>query len=419
MNVLYISYDGLTDNLGGSQILPYVIGLARKGHSITILSSEKPERFSEHGNSLTLRLAAAGIRWVPCTYHKSPPIFSSIFDLWRLRKAAARLHRERPFEAVHCRSYLPALVGLWLRRAKGVSFIFDMRGFWADERVDGGLWKQNHLAYRLVFRFFKRKERQLLNEADVVISLTEAAERELLTWQIEEQKSLPQRMRVIPCCADLEHFQPRLGNARREVRAALGIEGNSLVPVYLGSIGTWYLLDDMMRFFALLLKERPDARFLFISTDNPEIIFRAASRAGVAEASVIVISATREKVPGLLAAADFGLFFIRASYSKISSSATKLGELLAMGLPVVANEGVGDQKRIFDSHPIGHILPSISEENLERAVADVPRILGLSPLAIREAAEKEFSLSKGVDQYASVYAAIETSRQAGENKWHQ
>ena len=39
--VLYISYDGMTDNLGQSQVIPYLQGLSEKGYSIHLLSCEK------------------------------------------------------------------------------------------------------------------------------------------------------------------------------------------------------------------------------------------------------------------------------------------------------------------------------------------------------------------------------------------
>ena len=43
MRVLYLSHTGLTEPLGRSQVLPYVLGLARRGWDFTILSFEKPE----------------------------------------------------------------------------------------------------------------------------------------------------------------------------------------------------------------------------------------------------------------------------------------------------------------------------------------------------------------------------------------
>ena len=43
-SVLYLSYDGMSDPLGQSQVLPYLAGLTRRGHRITLVSFEKNSR---------------------------------------------------------------------------------------------------------------------------------------------------------------------------------------------------------------------------------------------------------------------------------------------------------------------------------------------------------------------------------------
>ncbi|HXC74444.1 MAG TPA: hypothetical protein VN640_07175, partial [Sphingomicrobium sp.] len=70
--VLYITYDGLTDPLGQSQVLPYLAGLAGLGHRITVLSCEKPQRMAQDGDRIRRQCAAAGIGWTPLAYHKRP-----------------------------------------------------------------------------------------------------------------------------------------------------------------------------------------------------------------------------------------------------------------------------------------------------------------------------------------------------------
>ena len=56
--VLYITYDGMTDPLGQSQVLPYLVGLSEKGYKFTILSFEKKERLCPRSSSkLTSRSA--------------------------------------------------------------------------------------------------------------------------------------------------------------------------------------------------------------------------------------------------------------------------------------------------------------------------------------------------------------------------
>ena len=181
--VLYLSYDGMCDQLGASQVLPYLLGLAKRGHDITLISFEKPERTAEERASVEAACTAAGIRWRPMPYHKRPAILSSMYDVRQMTQLAERLHAEQPFDLVHCRSYLPALVGLRMKRRAGVPFVFDMRGFWADERVDGRIWNLSNPLLQAVYRYFKRKEGEFLAEADHVVSLTEEGRKILLAWR--------------------------------------------------------------------------------------------------------------------------------------------------------------------------------------------------------------------------------------------
>ena len=48
-----------------------------------------------------------------------------------------------------------------------------MRGFWADERVDGKLWNKNKFPFNKIYNYFKKKETAFLQYSDYTISLTE------------------------------------------------------------------------------------------------------------------------------------------------------------------------------------------------------------------------------------------------------
>jgi len=177
---LYLSYDGMCDPLGGSQVLPYLFGLAKRGHRITLVSFEKPDRSEAEREEVRRACLGAGIDWHPLPYHKRPPLLSSMHDVRQMQRLAAELLRQERFDLVHCRSYLPALVGLKMKRRFSVPFLFDMRGFWADERVDGRIWNLSNPLFRAVFAYFKRREAEFLAEADQVISLTEEGRKILL-----------------------------------------------------------------------------------------------------------------------------------------------------------------------------------------------------------------------------------------------
>ena len=124
-NVLYLSYDGMTDPLGQSQVLPYIIGLTKKGFHFHLISFEKPDRFHAHKKDILKICEDNNIVWVPMLYTKRPPLLSTVWDVWRMKRKAFSLNKEHSFSIVHCRSYLSALIGLSMKRKFKTAFLFD------------------------------------------------------------------------------------------------------------------------------------------------------------------------------------------------------------------------------------------------------------------------------------------------------
>ena len=401
--VLYLTYDGLTDQLGRSQILPYLEGLAAKGHVITIISCEKPDRFRADGESVRAMCKQAGIEWQPLTYHKRPPILSSVIDVLQMKRRAIELQRREPFDLVHCRSYMAALVGHSLKRRYGVPFLFDMRGFWADERFDLGLWPSGHPLYRLAYRWFKRWEVSFFRDADAIVSLTDSARNELRSWPEPRRPTAP--ISVIPCCVDLELFDPVGDTARRAGRQRLGLSDDQQVLVYVGSLAPGYFMDAMFGLFRAFRATRPRARYLFVSNHSRAEILDAARSRGIEDGEIITIAAKREEVPALIAAADLGASFKQGSFSAKACSPTKVGEMLAMGVPVISNSGVGDMAELIGDTGAGAILDRFDEASFAAAIAKV-KDAKLSREQIRAVACKSMALEDGIDRYDAIYRSV-------------
>ena len=147
INTLYLSYDGLTDPLGQSQVLPYIIGLKKNIKcSITIISFEKENNFKINKKIIENILKVNSISWIPLKYTKRPPVFSTIWDIYKLKNTIKPLIKNG-IHLIHCRSYITSIVALKFKRKNNIPFIFDMRGFYADERVDGKIWNKNNHRY--------------------------------------------------------------------------------------------------------------------------------------------------------------------------------------------------------------------------------------------------------------------------------
>jgi len=402
--VLYLSYDGLTDPLGRSQVLPYLLGCAERGHRITVLSFEKHPALIDKGPAVRALCAKGGIDWLPLRYHRRPPVLSTVYDIARLTHKAFGLDRRNRFDLVHCRSYVAAVAALKLKQYRQVPLLFDMRGFWPDERVDSGSWNLNSLLHRSVYRYFKRLESHLLRASDHIVSLTETARQTLL--RRPELAGRANTISVIPTSVDFSHFRPA-ATLRGTARAELGIGADAPVLGYVGSLGGSYMLVEMMDFFSAYERRNPGAHFLFVTMEGAREIVAEARRAGVEPSSLIVRPAGRDDVPKLIAAADLGVAFKRASFSAEACAPTKLGEMLAMGIPMVVNSGVGDVEQVIESTGGG---TTIREFNAESYAAALDRIdaLAYSPDTIRAKARELFDLNKAVDSYSNLYSELAT-----------
>lgn len=405
--VLYITYDGITDHIGQSQVAPYLLGLAAKGHQITLLSAEKMER-ADIIEKYTKIFAEGGVDWVHVPYHKKPAVVSSVYDIMHMRKVGRSIIRRKGIQVVHTRSYVPALLGLHFKLKMGVKFIFDMRDFWADagkeiKRFD----VDNNKVHRAVYRFFKAKEAQFLKHADHIISLTESGKRVMQGWK-EKGMDIPAPITVIPCCADFRYYdRGRLDPQRiTAMRRELGIADDEFVLNYLGSLGPSYLTDEMLDVFKVLLRRKPNAKFLVVANNDHHLVTEAAARKGIPADRLIVRKGSKEEVPYYIAQSDLSLFFIIPSFAKQACSPTKLAELLAMDVPVIGNTGVGDLDAILQPD-VNHsaVMHSFDDAEYDAQLTEVLRRIEAGGCDIREHSRR-FDLPFGVESYDRVYQSL-------------
>lgn len=404
---MYISYDGMSDPLGQSQVIPYLKGLTKKGYQFALLSFEKLSAFQQRKDAIRRDLASAGIEWYPLTYTKHPPVLSTLYDLWRMKRMARRIVKQQNIGIIHARSYIPAMVGLGLKKSLqpssvNLQLLFDMRGFWADERVDGGLWRLSNPLYRWIYHYMKKQERLLLQQADHTISLTEAGKK-----IIQERKDIdpqPIPVTVIPTCVDTHRFDPSKmsDNSIHSLKEDLGISEDTFVLGYVGSTGTWYLLDEMLAFFKVLAQHKK-AVFFLVTKDDPDGIYAKAEAQGIDVAQIIIRSAPYADVLKMIAVFDVGIFFIKPVYSKAASAPTKMGELLAMGKPIICNDGVGDVGDLVRKYGCGVVLNELNQTGYIKAIQHIDDLLKQDEEVYRQVSLDYFSLSAGVEKYTAVY----------------
>lgn len=404
--VLFISYNGMLDPLGQSQVLPYLRELSGRGVRFTLLSFERPAALgatSDKVEALREQLAAQGIEWHWLRYHQTPSLPATVFDVVNGVRLARRLIRKNMIEMVHARSHVPATMALALKRYCGVRMIFDVRGLMADEYVDANHWRKGSLPYRLT----KAMERRALAAADGVVTLTDAIWPIIKGWKgLRGRDDVAHE--VVPCCADLNLF--RFSQAQREQRRnELGLQ-DRFVLVYSGSIDGWYLTEQMADFFALMLKRHTEAHALWLTPTRHERIKELMHVRGLSESRYTLLAAAPRDVPSYLSASDVGVAFIKPCFSKLASSPTKYAEYLACGLPLVINAGIGDSDVLVSEEKTGALVNDFNQDQYDQAAVAVEALAQdqeNTRSLTRGVAERLFDVSRvGVERYARLYEAV-------------
>ena len=394
-----MTYDGITDPLGQSQILPYLYGLVENNNfKITIISFEKVKNFKPNENIILKKLEDKKIDWIPLIYSKRPPILSTIWDIYKLNKKLKKLLKNG-VDLIHCRSYITSLAALNIKKKYQIPFIFDMRGFYADERVDGKIWNKNHFIFKHIYNYFKTKEKEFLQESSHTVSLTTAGKKEIESWKLKGQSPIS----VIPCCTDEDLF--RKENIK-PVKKEIGIKEDDFVISYVGSIGTWYMLNEMLDFFKELQKTRTNAKFLLITKDDPNPIIYKVKEKSIDTRCIIIQPSSREMMPSFIGASNFSIFFILPVFSKKASSPTKMGEIMNLGIPIICNSGVGDVDEIMNQCMPELLIKEFTLKEYERVINLIIEKYKPNKQKIIETSHNYYSLEKGIQKYKQIYENI-------------
>jgi glycosyltransferase involved in cell wall biosynthesis len=388
--VLWLVQDGVLAGPGASQTIPYVAGLAAAGFRIALLSVEKARFLHDRDRVRRTResLRRAGVPWTTLPFGSGPAAPRTLLQIARLAIAGRGLVLRRKPDLVHARSYLPALTGLLLSRP----ILFDMRGLWPRERVDGGIWREGSLAHRAG----ERLERILLRRARAVVVLARGA--------LGQLPDLEKPVRVIPTAVDLERFRPGLPPPPGSER----LTGSEVFAIA-GALGSWYLLDEMLDLVAAAVRRRDTARVLLLTEEDPRRALEGLDARGVPRSRIEVRGVPHREVPAWISLASAGVLLIRTAPSKRASAPTKLGELLACGVPVLISPGIGDTEELVTESRTGIVVRDVSPRGIAGALAELDRLRAEGEVLVRrcrETAERHLSLAAAVRGYAKLYEDI-------------
>ena len=207
-----------------------------------------------------------------------------------------------------------------------------------------------------------------------------------------------------PPASILARFRP-VPEAARPAEA----RGDASRFVILGGTGTWYLPEATAGSRRARPSPRdPQARLHVLTQDDPEPIRAGLARRGCAgrKGAGAVPSRTKTCGPGCPARRP-GIALLRATWSKSASCPTKIGEMLACGVPLIVSAGIGDVDTLFAEERVGVTVADPEPDALEGALDALAALRSADPgLAdrCRDVATRRFAVSVALDAYERAYA---------------
>ena len=390
--ILYISLDGIMEPLGFSQVYKYLEKLS-KNYKINLITLEKASDLKRYDalEILEKKCCANQIHWHRLKYRSGWWGMGQLFNIINLIITPFYLLTKHKISIIHIRSYMPGLAIPILSVFFRFKFIFDIRGFWADEKADRLNWNRASFKYK----FFKALENFLMKRADYIVTLTQDS-KGIIAKNFSKDLSL---IEVIPTCVDYEEFQSSIPTSKKKSSMRIG---------YLGSIDTAY---DFQKFSNLIVQIQQHyhgkLELKVFTTNTFEKVQNILLGKKIENIDLDVRFLERSEIPSEISKCSFVGFYLKENFSVSASMPTKIAETLACGVPIVCNSFNTDIANLIESNQVGLIynfkdpfLPTDFNE-LKYLLRDLDASTRCSNLA-----KTHFSLERGTSKYKKIYSTL-------------
>lgn len=397
MNVLALTYWSYKEPLIQAATLPHLRLIHKhlpKGSEISLVTFEKAnlQLSASEIQEIKGKLAKEGIRWIPLKYWQFGPIASMswMFKIFRL----VRFCRRNDVRAIHAFASTAGLAAHMIHWVTEIPYVVDSFEPHAESMVENGSWRQDSMAFKLLFRFEKKQARS----AQAVLATSEG----MAQYSMNKYGACPKRFFVKPACVDLDLFHPK-AKPSEDLSAELA---GKITCVYAGKLGGIYLRSEVFDFFKACHDHWGDRFRALMLTDTAETEINTLARdAGIPLECLISRNVPHQSVPGYLALAQFAINPVMPVPSKRYCTSIKDGEYWAMGLPVVIPANISDDSDIIKSEGAGAILDELTPRAYQTAVETIEGLIAKSGLSdkIRNLAIRYRSFDNANELYRRLY----------------
>ncbi|WP_226389035.1 glycosyltransferase [Penaeicola halotolerans] len=388
--LLFVAWDGASLQYIQGLFLPILRGLQPHGYKIKVLHASWANKHVVQ--RLQADLAKEGIGYVPIQIKRQFSIIGTLYSLWLMERTLKHMLQAGDITHLMPRSTLPGLITWRLRRLikkQDIQLIFDADGLPLEERLDfAGLSPQSRQ-----YRFLKRKEGQVIQLTDKVLTRSQKAIEHHAAILGEGIKT---KCFVVSNGRDTNVFHYS-ESARVMIRKDLGISADTLLFIYVGSLGPQYGWEEMVQIVQATQKKQACAWLILTAQQDYALSRLSADLQAITQ----VMTVAPDAVPDYLSAADIAFAIRDPKPSMIGVAPIKLGEYLLLGLPTIASNGIGDTEVLLKDFDQVHLFNHKQTDRIEHVITFVQNIKlsAAERMRISQKAAPVFSLAASINAY--------------------
>lgn len=324
-------------------------GLQRAGHKVSLLALQgrqvlftedlqvfKSDQLTSSHYSQAGLSGARPFKWFESGVRRLQNLlhfpYLALFDSYRMAESCAL--NLKGYDLIHERFNLLALGGALASRKLGIPFVLEVNADLLEQRKFKGIEERG---LRRLYAIWAT--RVCFETAAQIICISPRLKEHLkIKWKVDERK-----LTVLPIAADVEAFRPDYNS--EAVRKRLGLSTEPVV-MWVGGFYPWHDLSLLLDCFALILKQRPDARLVLVGDGQTRSsVEDMVAKNGLSHAVIMTGKVSHSQVPEMLSIADVTVVPSPPITASRGGTGTplKLFEYMAAGKAIVAtalNEAV-------------------------------------------------------------------------------
>lgn len=331
--LIYLTYDGILDHLGQSQILPYLLKFNEYYETIIFSFEKKKNLKSSDFLEYKELLNKNNIKWYKSNYYDKKFFLINIYNIIKININIFFLILKDKNIYFHIRSYIPfffIIVPLFFFKIK---YIFDMRGFWVQEKIDRRGWSEKSFIIKSL-KFFEKK---IINNSYKTLCLTNHSIEILVNKYPEIYKDKYISIRTTIDTTKFKFFNKV-------------INMDELKFCYLGTTDGAYDFDKTVKFFSQIKKYLINAKLIIISKDDKNKIIYNLNKFKILKDDYAIFNIKYSQISKKLNTIDIGLFFLKENKSIKASFPTKISEYFFCNKPIICNNFNNDIVSVLNSH---------------------------------------------------------------------